>query len=143
MEVALLLGVRGVPGRGPVRGQSGRLLAALFKEMRTYGVEAAAGRHPAVVLEPLEQGESGTRSRHHADCDGVVESDDRVVIQSQQHAVEGGDLLPIRHLGALGFVVDGSDRRLELVGTGCPCGSAAVIRATPSAIVVGSHRLRS
>jgi hypothetical protein len=44
----------------------------------------------------LEQGEAGAQSRNHADCDGVVEGDDRVVVQPEQDAVERGDLRPIR-----------------------------------------------
>jgi hypothetical protein len=39
---------------------------------------------------------AGPQSRNHANCAGVVEGDDRVVIQPEQDAVERGDLRPIR-----------------------------------------------
>ena len=96
-----------------------------FAEAGGLGVKATGGPGTARRWDALdhaaalvEQGEAGARSCDHADGDGVVEGDDRVVVQAEQHAVERRDLRPVRRPGVVGFVVDRGDRCLELVGPG-------------------------
>ena len=81
-------------------------------------MEATVGVDPGVGAETLEQLEAGSGPGHHAHGDGMVESDDRVVVQAEQDAVEGDDLGPVGRLGALRLVVERGDRRLELVRAG-------------------------
>ena len=115
IEVALLLEVGGHPGCGPVRLKRGGTVASHLEEVAADGVEAAVGVDPGIGPKTLDQFEACPGPGDHADGDGVVERDDRVVVQAEQDAVEGGDLAPVGRLGALRLIVDGRDRRLELV----------------------------
>ena len=120
IEVALLLEVRGRSGCGSVRLDCGSTVARHLEEVAADRVEAPIGVDPGVGPKTLDQFEAGPGPGDHADGDGVVERDDRVVVQAEQDAVEGDDLGPVGRLGALGLVVDGGDRRLELVWPGRP-----------------------
>jgi len=46
-------------------------------------MEPAIAGHPGVGLEPVEQFEASAGPGDHADRDGVVESDDRVIVHPE------------------------------------------------------------
>lgn len=79
-EVALLLGVGGVPGCGLVGGQRGGWVPVTFEQVGADGMKSAIAAHPGVGLERAEQFEAGAGPADHADRHGVVESDDRVIV---------------------------------------------------------------
>lgn len=80
IEVAKLLEVGGHPGRGPVCRKRGSTVAGHLEEVAADGVEAAVGVDPGVGRKALDQFEPGSGPGDHADGDGVVERDDRVVV---------------------------------------------------------------
>ena len=80
IEVALLLEVRGRPGCGSVRFKCGIRVVSHFEEVAADGVEATIGVDPGIGPKTLDQFETGPGAGDHADGDGVVERDDRVVV---------------------------------------------------------------
>lgn len=58
------------------------------------------------------------RAAGHRDSDDMVEGDHRIVVgDGEEQLVQRGDLGPVGGSGVGGFVVDGGNRGLELVGT--------------------------
>ena len=80
IEVALLLEVRGHSGCSSIGLKCSGRLAGLFEEVAADRVEATIGVDPGVGGETVEQFETGSRPGDHADGDGVVEGQDRVVV---------------------------------------------------------------
>jgi hypothetical protein len=102
-------------GRSSVRLERVVGVTSFLEEVAADGVEAAVSLGPGVGAEALEQFEPGLGPGDHAHGDGMVQRDDRVVVKAEQEAVEGNDLRPVGRLGALRFIVERGDRRLELV----------------------------
>jgi hypothetical protein len=115
VEVALLLEVSGCLGCGSVRLKRGSRVASHLEEVAADGVETTIVVDPGIGPKMLDQFEAGPGPGDHADRDCVVECDDRVVVEAEQDAVEGGDLAPVGRFGVLRLIVDSRDRRLELV----------------------------
>ena len=101
VEVALLLEVGGCLGRGSVFLERGSRVASHLEEVAADGVETTIVVDPGIGRKLLDQFEAGPGSGDHADGDGVVECDDRVVVEAEQDAVEGGDLAPVGRFGVL------------------------------------------
>jgi hypothetical protein len=95
-------------------GWRGSRVAGPDEEVAADRVEARIGVDPRVGTETLDQLEVGPGSGDHADGDGVVGRDDRVVVQAEQDVVERGDLGPAGRFGALRLIVEGGDSCLEL-----------------------------
>jgi hypothetical protein len=132
LRVALLLEVRGHPDCGSVRLERGSRVASPHEEVAADRVKARMGVDPGVGTKTLNQFEAGPGSGNHAAGDGVVERDDRVVVQAEQDVIEGGDLGPVGRFGARRLIMEGGDSCLELVrpdgaagkGGGDECGPA-------------------
>ena len=117
-----MLEVSGRSGRGPVGLERGSTVASHLKQVASDRVEATIGVDPGVGPKTLDQFEPGMRPSDHADSDGVVERDDRAIVQAEQDTVKSSDLRPVGRFGALRLIVDGGDRCLELVRPDRPVG---------------------
>ena len=71
---------------------------------------------------------------HHGERDGVVQDDHRVIGHSFEHAVEREDLAPVGVFDARRLVVNGGNRRLQLVRAYRALRQRSLTSATPSAI---------
>jgi hypothetical protein len=80
IEVALLLEVGGRTGCGLVRLKRGSMVASHLEEVAADGVEPTTGVDTGIGPKTLDQFETGLGPGDHADGDGVVERDDRVVV---------------------------------------------------------------
>jgi hypothetical protein len=96
-------------------GWRGSKVASPDKEVAADRAGARIGVHPRVDTEMLGQLRAGPGSGDHADGDGVVWRNGRVIVEAEQDVVEGGDLGPAGHFGALRLIVEVGDRCLELV----------------------------
>jgi hypothetical protein len=104
VEIALLLEVGGRLGCGSVRLKRGSRVVGHLEEVAADGVEATIGVDPGIGPKMLDEFEAGPRPGDHADGDCVVECDDRVVVEAEQDAVEGGDLAPVGRFWVLRLV---------------------------------------
>jgi hypothetical protein len=118
VQVALAREAGGTPGRLQIGGAGGVGVAGQLEELGADGVVAVPGGDAGVASERIEQFQAGARAMHHGSGDGLVQRDDRVVGCLPQELVQGEDLRPVGGLGGRGFVVDGGDGRLQLVGAG-------------------------
>jgi hypothetical protein len=109
----------------------------------TDRVEAAVIVGPRVGSETLQKLETSLGPVNHAHRDGMVQSDDRVVVQAEQDAVEGSDLRPVSRLhSALRGVLQHEDAEIGQEApppeplTNVPSDEALL---RPDVIEVGSH----
>ena len=93
-------------------------VAGELEQVRADRVEPVMPGDALVVLQRRQQLQPGLRAARHRQRDRVVERDHRVRRDPLEHAVQRDDLRPVGVLGARGLVVDGGDRRLQLVGAG-------------------------
>ena len=91
-------------------------IAGHLEQVRAHGVETMVAGEAAVGVERGQQIETGRRAVDHRHGDRVIQRDHRVVGHPLQQSVEREDLRPVGVGGPRGFVVDGGDRRLQLVG---------------------------
>jgi len=83
-------------------------------------VQPVRGRDPLVRADVLKQLEADPRAVHHGGGHGVVERDNGVVAGLHQHLVQRQDLRPVGFRGRGRLVVQGGDRRLDLIRAGRP-----------------------
>jgi len=100
-------------------------VAAHLLQVRTYGVEAAVVTDSRVRAERGEQIKARLWTSKHCHSNGMVERDHRALAELEQHVIQRGDLGPVGGRGGRGFVMDGGDRCLELVGPGGTNGEGA------------------
>jgi hypothetical protein len=73
----------------------------------------------------------------------MIERDYGVVVEAEQNAIQGNDLLPVGRFGTGCLIVHRGDCSLELVRPSWPKGNSGVTRSTPSLIASRSQRPRS
>ena len=86
-------------------------------KMGAYSVKLTVGLDPRVGCQPTQQFQPRLRALRHADSDGMVDRDNRVVVETEEHAVQSDDLCPVGRFEAGCLVVHRGDRRLQLVGS--------------------------
>jgi hypothetical protein len=113
------------------------------EEVAADRVEATIGVDPRAGTATLNQLEAGPGSGDHADGDGVVGRDDRVVVQAEQDVVEAAIWGANRSLRGLRLIVEGGDSCLELVRPDGAAGKGGGDERDPSSVALRSRRLRS
>ena len=113
-----------------------------------------------VVLQRREQCETRVGTVHHRRRDRVIERDDRIVGHALEHLVQREDLRPVGILGARRLVVDGGDRRLQLIlanatlrqrragerhafGDGSPIPQRSILLVERNQLAIGSRARRT
>ena len=124
-------------------GWRGSRVASPDEEVAADRAGARIGVDPRVGTETLDQLEAGPGSGDHADGDGVVGRDDRVVVQAEQAAVEAAIWGQAVASGLCASSWRAAIAAWSWYGPMGPRGRAAVTSVIPSSVALRSRRLRS
>jgi len=116
LEVALLGDAQGAAGGQTVGGMCRLPVTCHVQQVCADRVDAVVTGERGVGFRRCELLETRLRAVDHRDGDEPVEGDHRSGRDALQHVVEPEDLPPVGVLEAGRLVVDGGDRRLQLVG---------------------------
>jgi hypothetical protein len=96
------------------------MVAGHLQEMGTNRIETMMPGKPCIGVKRLEQLEPFRWAMYHSGRDSMVERNHGIVRHAFKQLIKGQDLRPVGVLGVVRFVMNGSNRSLELVRANRP-----------------------